>query len=239
MEAIGIEKDRSIEQYERERRIMHTKLLEAEALLETTLQITTRTQSELENARAETTSAEIRLNASLIDLQSFKTTQMQLTSQPGAPFYDSCTKAAMVCPIIQSNGHIVSLKAIITKWFQTASPEDGYIHRTYVCPIMQQPTSLASLTVQDRIRHIAQHAGIDTSPPLVFSYMSDEGKWIEFAFHDQLNIITKLCTIQTMQITDSVEQIIIHRNTMAFEIKATLTLVGGCVCLACIQSRSR
>ncbi len=166
--------------------------------------------------------AEQLLGAMKAELESAQIKHMQLTSQPGAPFYDPNTRTAITCPVLQSNGHIVPFKSILSKWAETAGPEDGYIHRTYVCPIMQQPTTLASLATQDRIRHIAKHAGINIDPPIVFSYMSD-GVWNDFSFHDQLNIVAKICAVQTMQIEECVEQLIVQRNTMAVEINAAFT----------------
>jgi hypothetical protein len=181
-------------------------------------------QTKLEAAHSKQTLMEQRLKASTTELAVAQSKLMQLTSQPGAPFYDPNTSTAIACPVLQGNGHIVPLKSVISKWFAAAGPEDGYIFRTYICPIMQQPTTLASLATQDRIRHIAKHAGINIDPPLIFSYMSDN-EWTEFPFHDQLNIIAKMCTLQTMQINDCVDHLIVHRNTMAFEINAAFTQV--------------
>jgi hypothetical protein len=168
--------------------------------------------------------AEQFVDTARADLVALKSKYTQLTSQPGAPFYDPKTCDMIVCPVLQSNGHIVSLESVVSAWFAVASPEDGYIFRTYICPVMQQPTTLASIATQDRIRHIAQHAGIDTDSPLTFSYQVD-GEWVDFLFQDQLNILAKLCTVQTMQITHNVEQIMVHRNTMALEINASFAQV--------------
>jgi hypothetical protein len=172
------------------------------------------------------TEIEQRLETAKASLAASHFLHAQLTSQPGAPFYDSNTRAAMACPLLQSNGYIIPFKSIITQWFSSASPSDGYVHRNYICPVMQQPTNIASLAIQDKIRHVAQHTGLNIESPLNFSYMSDDGQWIEFSFHDQLNILAKLCTVQNMQISNCTELIVIHHNTMAFEINATITPVG-------------
>lgn len=176
-------------------------------------------QEKLDAMKSELANATDQLDACTNQLAAAHSKQKQLTSQPGAPFYDSTTNVAVVCPVLQSNGHIVPLKSVYTKWFETAGTHDGYVFRTYVCPLMQQPTTLASLATQDRIRHIAQHAGINIDPPLIFSYMSNDG-WTVFQFHDQLHIASKLCTIQTMQITESTEIIMVDHNTMSLEITA-------------------
>jgi hypothetical protein len=228
LETLIQERDNEVGQHEKERRTLRTKLQEANAQISSSNAITDGLRTKLETAETKQTLTEQRLSTSVTDLTAAQAKLMQLTSQPGAPFYDPNTNTTIVCPVLQSNGHIVPLKSVITKWFATAGPDDGYIFRTYICPIMQHPTTLASLATQDRIRHIAKHTGINTDSPLIFSYMSD-GEWNEFPFHDQLNIIAKICTIQTMQINDCVDHIIVHHNTMAFEINAAFTQVASFV----------
>jgi hypothetical protein len=177
---------------------------------------------EIHALRSQSSSLEQNLTSTSMNLQAALSKHLQLTSLPGAPFYDHVTHTVMACPVIQSNGHIVPLKAVISQWFSTVAPDDGTIHRTYVCPIMRTPTTLASMATQDRIRHIAQHAGVDTSLPLVFSYCSDSGESVEFRFQDQLNIIARICAAQTMQISECVERIIVQDNAMTLEINATV-----------------
>ena len=151
--------------------------------------------------------------------------QQQLNSIPGAPFFDPTTQTATACPILQSNGCIVPLKKVINQWFAAATPHDGYMHRTYVCPIMQVHTNLASVAIQERIRQIAQQAGIDTAMPLAFNYQSETGEFIEFEFHDQLGIISKVCAIHAMQLSEHEERAIIHHNTLLIVINAHRTQV--------------
>jgi hypothetical protein len=150
-----------------------------------------------------------------------------LTSLPGAPFYDPSTQTAVACPVLQSNGQMVPLKTVITQWAAASSPHDGYMHRTYVCPVMLIQTTLASTSIQERMRHIAQHTGIDIALPLVFTYQSETGQETEFRFEDQLGIISKIFAIQTMKIDQCVEHAIIQHNTMAIEINATFTQASG------------
>ncbi len=178
--------------------------------------------AELSLTKATLSESEKRLIEVSKEVNTMHTKSMQLTSLPGAPFYDPNTRSAIECPILQSNGHIVPYRTLITQWFQSPNPEDGYIHRTYICSIMRQPTTIASLCTQDRIRSIAKHAGIDTNPPIKFIYSSGH-EWIEFSFQDQLSIMAKLCTIQTMQVMESVEHIVVQRNTIAIEINSSLT----------------
>jgi hypothetical protein len=226
IEGLLQEKEKFTEYQAHEHFKLHERLKETEALLETTLLNTTQLQMEVTISKTKLIEIEQRLETTMASLTASRTIQAQLTSQPGAPFYDSNTRSAMACPLLQSNGYIIPFKSIITQWFAAAGPSDGYVHRTYICPVMQQPTNIASLAIQDRIRHIAQHTGLNIESPLNFSYMSDDGQWIEFSFNDQLNILAKLCTVQTMQISNCTEHIVIHRNTMAFEINATITSVS-------------
>lgn len=167
-----------------------------------------------------------RDNADLTEkINLLKSKQQQFTSIPGAPFYDSSTQTSMICPVLQGNGNIVPLKAVLLQWFQHVAADDGYIHRTYICPVMQTPTTLASKATQERIRAIARHAGIDTTTPLVFSYQSEAGIQTEFNFQDQLNITAKICAVQAMEVTECVERIVVQQNTMTLEISARVTQV--------------
>jgi hypothetical protein len=198
---------------------MRSMLSEAEALVIKANESELGLQCRLDAAQSVIRSMEQRHDALQAELTAARNQSMQLTSQPGAPFYDHVARSVIVCPVLQSNGYIVPFKSVLSKWLEAVGPSDGYPHRTYICPIMQQPTTLASLATQDSIRHIARHAGIDIDPPVVFSYMSD-GAWTSFSFHDQLGIVAKVCAAQTMQITECVEHIVVQRNTMAVEINA-------------------
>jgi hypothetical protein len=182
-------------------------------------------QQEIAEIKVEKDSLKISHSTLLVEFDEIRLKQMQLTSLPGAPFYDIATQTSIICPVLQSNGLIVPLKTVLSQWFNSVAADDGYIHRTYVCPVMQTPTTLASIVTQERIRHIAQHAGIDTRMPLVFSYRTESGQTTEFDFQDQLNITARICAIQTMLINDCVERIVVHKNTMALEIVATVNEV--------------
>ena len=237
VEALMHSRDIEIAQHESEKKAMRTRVQNAEDATRAAESNTRNLQKQLEATNSELTTMEQRLNTAIAELSTARSRHMQLTSQPGAPFYDPATSAAVECPVLQSNGQIVPLKSVLTRWFASAGPEDGYVFRTYICPLMQQPTTLASLATQDRIRHIAQHAGINITPPLVFSYMSESG-WIDFPFHDQLNITSKICAIQTMQITDCVELIIVNHNSMSLEINAAFTQVCGDLLHNCFSNNS-
>ncbi len=219
-------KDAAVRQCEAENRSLRDMLKETENLMIKASENELSLQSSLDTAKTMIRSTEQRHDALHAELQAARNRNMQLTSQPGAPFYDHNTHTAIVCPVLQSNGYIIPFKSVLSKWMAAAGPDDGYVHRTYICPVMQQPTTLASLATQDSIRHIAKHAGIDIDPPVVFSYMSD-GAWTSFSFHDQLGIIAKVCAVQTMQITECVEHIVVQRNTMAVEINAVHSQVNA------------
>jgi len=210
------EKDYEIERGNTENLRLILKMQELEVQLATLRSGTDSQQEELTRLRTSCASIEQQLIEVSTELSTRK--QHQLSSLPGAPFFDPVTLTAMICPVLQSNGHIVPLSTIIDQWLATASPHDGYMHRTYVCPIMQVHTNLASVATQERIRQIAQHAGIDTAIPLAFGYQSEIGKYTEFEFHDQLGIISKICAINAMQLNERVEQAIIQHGTLIIEI---------------------
>jgi hypothetical protein len=215
------ERDRAIEQSMAEQKLSKIRDLEySNASMRTGMD---NIRKEFGQLKEECAAAEKRSMAVATELHSTLQKQLQLTSLPGAPFYDPSTQTAMACPVLQSNGQMVPLKAVITQWAATSSPHDGYMHRTYVCPVMLTPTTLASTAVQERMRHVAQHAGVDTTLPLLFTYQSETGQETEFRFEDQLGIISKICAIQTMKINQCVEHAITQHNTMAIELNATLT----------------
>ena len=177
-------------------------------------------ESKFQDLSAANTETELRLTTSISELAAARSLQTNLTTIPGAPFYDADTQKAIVCPVLQSNGHIVSFNTICLQWLSNAGPDDGYPHRTYICPITQQPTTLASMATQDRIRSIAQNIGLHVKTPFVFSYVADDGCY-EFRFQDQLNIIATVSAMQTAQTDETVEYVMVRRNTMKLMIKAT------------------
>lgn len=216
IESIIQEKDYEIERSNTENLRLLMKMQELEGQLATLRTKTETQQEELTRLRTSCASIEQQLIEVSTELSTRK--QHQLSSLPGAPFFDPVTRTAMLCPVLQSNGHLVPLKTVIDQWLAAASPHDGYMHRTYICPIMQVHTNLASVATQERIRQIAQHAGIDTAMPLAFGYQSETGEYTEFEFYDQLGIISKICAINAMQLAERVEQAIIQHGTLIIEI---------------------
>jgi len=225
IESLIQDKDNTIKQYESERRHMIPKMIELDEGNNALREKLQTAQAEIRILETRCAAVEERLTAALAELDDRQSKHQQLTSIPGAPFYDNATQSAMECPVLQSNGYIVPLKTVISQWFSTVAPDDGTIHRTYICPLTRTPTTLASIATQYRIREIAYHTGIDVTLPLVFNYLSENGHVVEFSFQDQLSITAKLCTIQTMQMSECVERIIVQNNTVALEINATVVSV--------------
>ena len=221
------ERDLAIEQSAAEQRQLQSKMSNLETSNTSMRTGIENMQKELGRLKEEYSAAENRRTAVATELHAAIQKHLQLTSLPGAPFYDPSTQTAVACPVLQSNGQMVPLKTVITQWAAASSPHDGYMHRTYVCPVMLIQTTLASTSIQERMRHIAQHTGIDIALPLVFTYQSETGQETEFRFEDQLGIISKIFAIQTMKIDQCVEHAIIQHNTMAIEINATFTQASG------------
>ena len=227
MESLVHDREQAIEQHELEKRQLQSEiysLKEDVSRISMSCDSISKEKLEIEEVRDSTQRQNATLAAEISALNSKK---LSLTSYPGSPFYDVSTQTSIVCPVLQSNGYIVSLKTVLSQWFQAVAAEDGYIHRTYICPVMQTPTTLASTAIQDKIRMIALHAGVDTTTPLVFSYQSEPGRQTEFNFQDQLNITARICAVQTMQVTECVERIVIQHNTMTLEIFAKVNQVNG------------
>ena len=225
------DKDRLIKEHESIQKNMISEIHGLESIKAAAHTTIENAMQESQSLKAKCSELERRLAITTQELQASHTMQLQMTSIPGAPFYDTTTQTAMACPVLQSNGQIVPLKSVIARWFSTVTPDDGHLHRTYVCPIMRTPTTLASMATQDRVRSIAQLAGIDTTPPLVFGYKSESGLHIDFQFQDQLNIISRISGLLCMeQDTAQLECIIVQHNTMSLEINATMNQVGHGFC---------
>ena len=220
------EQNMALEQSAIEQRRMQSKIQELESSNASMHEMIESIKKEVDQLKEECVVKDQHCATTLAELHAREQQHQQLTSLPGAPFYDAITQTTMACPVLQSNGQLVPLKTVITQWAAASSPHDGYMYRTYVCPVMLLQTTLASAATQERIRSIARSAGIDTTPPLVFSYHSDTNQETVFEFEDQLAIITKIYAMHTMEIDQCTEHAMVQHNTMVIELNAAFALVN-------------
>jgi hypothetical protein len=110
-----------------------------------------------------------------------------------ARFMDPVTGVQHRCPLIQSNGVIQSLGAVIEAWVQ--EPDMGaHAFRMFKCSVTKSFSMISPFPILNTFMKLARSAGVDTTTPIVFFYQ-DVGAWVEFPFHEQLELIARLCSV--------------------------------------------
>lgn len=241
LEAEGLNKDRRIEalvseiskiteRHAKECRALQESLTRSDALLHASRQNLDRCQGEIAQLNAKLCGAECRVRELTNELAEARNIELRMALHPGAPFYDPVVQGAAVCPVIQSNGLIVPFKSVIARWLEHGSPHEAHIHRTYVCPVLRDNTNLASIAIQERVRLIAQQAGICTALPFTLSVKPEDAEnWTELDFHEQLKIIAHLCVVPSIthagEEGESSQVVFADRNSLVIEIKAAISKV--------------
>ena len=112
-----------------------------------------------------------------------------------ARFTDMATGVQRRCPLMQNNGVVQSLSTVIGVWAQ--EPDMGQFHafRMFTCPVTKSFSMISPFPILDTFMKLAGSAGIDTTSPIVFSYRVAGGAWVEFTFHEQLELIARLCNV--------------------------------------------
>jgi hypothetical protein len=111
-----------------------------------------------------------------------------------ARFMDPVTGVQRRCPLIQSNGVIQSLGAVIEAWVQ--EPDMGaHALRMFKCSVTKSFSMISPFPILDAFMKLARSAGVDTTSPIVFFYQDVGGAWVEFSFHEQLELIARLCSV--------------------------------------------
>jgi hypothetical protein len=107
---------------------------------------------------------------------------------------DPVTGVPHRCPLIQTNGVVQSFDTMIRAWIK--EPDIGQSHacRMFTCPVSKSLTMISPFLILDGFIKLAGSAGIDTSSPITFLYKKDDA-WIEFSFHEQLELIARLCSV--------------------------------------------
>lgn len=110
-------------------------------------------------------------------------------------FTDPVTKEPHQCPVIQTNGVIRSLSGIIEIWLKESNMGQSNAFRMFKCPVQQNFTMIASFPIVDSILKLAGYLKLDVSLPISFLYKAADDSWAEFSFHEQLELIARLCDV--------------------------------------------
>ena len=133
-------------------------------------------------------------------------------------FTDPVTNEQYQCPVIQTNGVIRSLDGIIRIWLGESNMGHSNVFRMFQCPILKNFTMIASFPVVDAFLGLAKSMAVDISPPMTFKFKDSSDSWTEFSFHEQLELIARLCDVYNQR-TDAArppEQRNVSVNGMSF-----------------------
>jgi len=112
-----------------------------------------------------------------------------------AQFVDPVTGIQHRCPVIQNNGVIRSLGAVIDIWVKESDMGQSNAFRTFFCPVTRNYVLLPPFRIVNAVMKLAGAAGVDTTSPIAFVHKGVDGSWAEFSFHEQLELIARLCSV--------------------------------------------
>jgi hypothetical protein len=113
-----------------------------------------------------------------------------------AKLSDPVTGIQRRCPLIQNNGVIQSFDSVIGVWVKEQDMGQSHAFRMFTCPVTKSFSMLAPVPIIEAFMKLANAAGVETSLPMVFHYkMIGSGVWTEFSFHEQLELIARLCSV--------------------------------------------
>ncbi len=112
-------------------------------------------------------------------------------------FSDPVTKEKHKCPVVQNNGVIRSLTELIKIWLKEADIGPSNAFRMYQCPVLGGFSMLAPFQIIESYMTLASAVGINVDPPIKFSYKQEEdgSGWVDFPFHEQLELIARFCSV--------------------------------------------
>jgi hypothetical protein len=131
------------------------------------------------------------LEASLLD--SRKTADLYASTM--ARLVDPVTGVQHRCPVIQNNGVIRSLGAVIDIWVKESDMGQSNAFRMFSCPVTREFVILSPIPIVNALMKLAGAAGVNTRLPIVFMHKGMDGAWAEFSFHEQLELIARLCSV--------------------------------------------
>ncbi len=110
-------------------------------------------------------------------------------------FNDPITNEKLRCPIIQNNGVVRSLSSIVNIWLNEIDLGQSNAFRMYQCPVLKSFSMIAPFQIVETFMSLAASVGVEIDLPVKFSFKQDDDSWKEFPFHEQLELIARLCTI--------------------------------------------
>lgn len=138
-------------------------------------------------------------------------------------FNDDFTGCVAVCPIPTRDGHIVSLKTILTQWKSYPSDYEGDFCSTFKSNSTNSPTSIASVEQVQLIRKIANDIGIDLTMPLQIQYTGYNATWCDFMFSEQIAIFSRMCKMIRCKCTLKPEIIIVSGGTQTLSLRLAVS----------------
>jgi hypothetical protein len=144
-------------------------------------------------------------------------------------FTDPVSNEPFKCPLIQTNGVIRSFSEIIGVWLNESNMCQSNAFRMFQCPVLKNFTMIASFPVLDAFLNMASSMQVDITLPVVFLFKDSTDSWIEFSFHEQLELIARLCDVYSQRSngTRPPEQRNVSVNGMSFLISMQAAAVHG------------
>lgn len=176
---------------EKENHLLREQLKTASDQLETEKTERLKAESELAVKTKEISGMDEKLKTLAAELLASKQKSDRFTSE----FIDPETNEQLKCPVIQTNGVIRSLTGIINLWLKEPSMGQSNAFRMFQCPVQKNFTMIASFPVVDAFLKLVGSLAVDISLPVVFSFKDSNDNWNEFSFHEQLELIARLCDV--------------------------------------------
>ncbi len=118
-----------------------------------------------------------------------------LSASVAAKFVDPATGEQRRCPLILNNGVILSLGVVIDVWVRDSDMGQCNAFRMFKCPVSKSFSMISPFPIIDAFMKLAGSAGVDITSPVVFMYKNADGSWAQFSFHEQLELIARLCSV--------------------------------------------
>jgi hypothetical protein len=145
---------------------------------------------------------------------------------------DPVSKEALKCPVMQGNGIVRSFGEVIHLWSNESNMGQSNVFRMFQCPVLRNFTMIAPFPIVDHFIRLAVTMGVDVSPPVLFHFKDSSDSWIEFSFHEQLELSVRLCEVYNRRKSPSAppEQRNVSVGGMSFMITMRSVSVdgGGC-----------
>ncbi len=142
----------------------------------------------------ERSSLDLRISGLEADLLESKKGSQSLSAMQQL-FVDPVSNEVFKCPVMQGNGVARSFGAVIDLWLNESNMGQSNVFRMFQCPVQRNFTMIAPFPIVDHFIRLAVTVGVDVSPPVLFHFKGVGGSWTEFSFHEQLELIVRLCEV--------------------------------------------